>query len=247
MSRFYRARKKPGEKSSNIIIHQLYENAVIPPPQLDFWRLVSIDPGKVNLAFRIEKRYPDGRLEVEVFEKININNIDIVDSGGGTSFKDENLYFKAINFLNNYYQFFMMTNIIIIERQILPNYDMIRLCQHFITYFSLLLKNAPLKPILLEVEPGFKNRFFHMPKGANAHFWVTEKALEILRLRKDEKSIEIIQSHKGRRDKKDDLSVTIVQVEAVLQSLQWAASYPLEPPEFIFEIEEPRFIINISK
>ena len=222
MKPFYMKSNKTG--NSNIIFHQIHDQPVYyPPPLIDFWRIVSIDPGKKNLAIRIDKRYNDGRIEVELYQKINIPfEITDVVLSDTCPIKYNDLYFKVLQLFDNYKSYFLCSNIIIIERQILPNYDMIRLCQHFITYFSILLRNACLQPILLEVEPGFKNRFFSMPKGSNAHKWVVEVALEIMKSRKDEMSIQMISSCKG---KADDLAVTLVQCEAVLQYLKWAMPF----------------------
>ena len=218
MNRFYGQKK-----SANIIIHRI-NNVERQDIDSNFLRIVSIDPGKVNLAFRIETRYNNGRTDVEVYQKININQIEDDSSAENeSSFKSEDVYMKFNNLLNQYIPYFMKTNIIIIERQILPNYDMIRVCQHFITYFTLLLCNSPLNPLLIEVEPGYKNRFFKMPKGSNAHSWVVDRAYELFELRQDIKSSQLLSSQKG---KKDDLAVTAVQAEAVLQSINLARPFP---------------------
>lgn len=218
MKRFYNQKR-----SSNIVIHRI-NNVEKNNIDIKFLRVVSIDPGKVNLALRIETRYNNGRTDVEVYQKININKISETQVDENDSpFKYEDIYLKFINLLNQYIPYYMKTNIVIIERQILPNYDMIRLCQHFITYFTLMLYNSPLNPLLIEVEPGFKNRFFKMPKGSNAHSWAVNKAYELFELRQDNNSTKLLTSQKG---KKDDLAVTAIQSEAVIQSLNLAKPFP---------------------
>lgn len=232
--RFMYAKKKKGNEP-NITFHHIHSIVEDRRWNGNFLRIVSIDPGKINLAFRIEKRFNNGLVEVEALEKINFDEYSVF--GENFSPDEQELYCKCTSFLNIYKEFFQQTHIIIIERQILPNYEMIRLFQHLLTYFTINLRNAPLKPIMMEIEPGMKNRVLGMPKGSNAHTWAIEKGLEILKKRGDQRSIDIIMSHKGRKDKKDDLAVTAIQIEAVFQQLRWAVE-----PEKIVVMEQ---LINV--
>jgi len=206
--------RNPGE-DARLVWHHLYSDVSNRDWSQNFRRIVSIDPGIVNLALRVESRTIDGKIQVEVFEKTNLEKIEIPNSDG-----EETTYFKAISFLDKFRSFFLQSHIIIVERQIMPNYSMVRLQQHFMTYFTFILQESKFYPLLVEIHPRMKNNFFQMPKGSNAKKWIVEKAVEILTQRGDLTSIEMM-SNKFKKEKKDDLSVVVVQIEVVWKQLGW--------------------------
>ena len=184
----------------------------------DYYYILSIDPGKRNFCIRIEYRdLLTGKIVSPVFEKIDIigkeaeDHLMLIDS----------TYLKITNFLDKYIDTIKKCHIILIERQLSINYKMIRLSQHVISYMSIKLKDNPNLPVLIEVSPKLKSGRLGAPKGLSPKDikkWAVVKALELLEIREDNKSIKSIQSAKG--GKKDDFADTIVQIEAFFSLLE---------------------------
>src|SRR5665648_183799 len=121
----------------------------------DYYRVISIDPGTNNFAFRIETRpsycYGDPSNKyfhprTEVLNKISFKQY-VTDDKTGQS----DVYSAVINFLDQYQEWFPSIHMVFVEKQMPFNYKMVRLSQHVITYFQLRLKDSPLLPSILEV------------------------------------------------------------------------------------------------
>lgn len=181
-----------------------------------FYRVVSIDPGKVNFALRIEKRdaYDGTKVTTEQFVRKNFDKStnDGIDHTFDliTSFLDENL----ILLYNSHY--------VIIEKQLSRNYQSLRISQHVLSYVLINLRNAPYLPFILELESAVKGKVLSAPKGQDIKKWSEEKAMEILRQRGDQESIKKILHQKGSKGQKkgDDLADTVVQIEALFTMLE---------------------------
>lgn len=190
--------------------------------KLDFLQIVSIDPSTKNLGLRIERRYPDGRVEMVVFERIsfidtakarrkkgleplaNPNKIEIIPT----------LYRDITNYLNKYREEYFKSHLILIERQLDKNYKCVRIGQHLVSYFSFLLADAELYPDIIEIDSKQKYTQFGTPSNLNESGkkqWLIARVLELCKYRKDYSSYDLIVKEKG---KQDDLSDTIGQIEA---------------------------------
>jgi len=175
-----------------------------------YYQVVSIDPARKNYAIRIERRYNNGWITPIVFDKISIEASNEI---GGITVSDT--YEVLTNFLDKYQKFYEECHFIIIERQLPQNYKVTRVAQHSISYFCLRLHNKPLLPSIVEVDPKLKGKILGAPKGINdkqLKAWAIEKARELLKIRLDTFSIEILDYFKN---KQDDLSDTVCQIEAL--------------------------------
>lgn len=184
-----------------------------------FLQIVSIDPGRKNFAFRIERRYEDGRVLPVVFDKVAVESV-ILTEGVTTT----DTYNVLTNFLEKYSRFYKDCHYILIERQLPVNYQAVRISQHVISYFSLTLKDTLLLPPIIEVDPKLKGKMLGAPKGCSdsqLKQWAVEKAKEMFTEREDEYSLQVLQHFKS---KQDDLSDTACQIEAFLKFISEAGA-----------------------
>lgn len=210
-----------------------------------FLRVVSMDPGIINFAIRVERRPWNLEAEsivTELFKKITfeVQEKDNKEGDGKDGEQDDGLvdgaedglvdetglytascvYTEMNNFLNKHLTLFKGAHLIIIERQIPDNYKMVRASQHVITYFLIHLKDLPHLPLILEIDPKLKSKELHAPKGLNPKQikqWSIFKAREYLKHRGDTMSLKIIEDAQKR--KRDDLSDTVIQIEAICHYL----------------------------
>lgn len=175
-----------------------------------YYQVVSIDPARKNYAIRIERRYHAGRIEPIVFNKESIESYQME---GDTSVCYT--YQQVTAFLDKYEQFYDDCHFIIIERQLPQNYKATRIAQHSISYFSIKLKNKPLLPSIVEIDPKLKGKLLGAPKGINDRqlkSWSVEKGRELCIMREDDYSLGVLNHFKN---KQDDLCDTICQIEAL--------------------------------
>lgn len=201
-----------------------------------YYQVISIDPARKNYAMRIERRYHNGWITPIVFDKVSIEAIDEVE--GITIY---NTYQVLTAFLEKYQQFYDDCHFIIIERQLPQNYRATRIAQHSISYFSIRLHNRPLLASIVEVDPKLKGKVLGAPKGINdkqLKAWAIEKARNLLIVRLDHFSIQVLDCF---RNKQDDLSDTICQIEALF--ICWGL-LPTEPPPVTGPDSTP--LINIK-
>jgi hypothetical protein len=179
--------------------------------RVDETRVVSIDPGLKNFCFRIEHRNKiTGIITMEAFEKIDLIG-DYID---GKSLVVV-LYRNSILLLEKFIDLIYNSHLVIIERQLSKNYKMVRFSQHIISYLTMRLMDNPYKTVILEIDSKLKSRQLNAPKGLNAKEikkWSIQRADVVLKIRKDQNSLNII---KKAKSKKDDLSDAINQIEAV--------------------------------
>lgn len=189
-----------------------------------YYQVISIDPAaKNNYALRIERRYHNGWITPVVYDKTAIYE---VRQEGETTIS--NTYEVLTAFLTKYQQFYDDCHFVIIERQLPQNYQATRVAQHTITYFSLRLHNKPLLPGIIEVDPKLKGKMLGAPKGINEKqlkSWAVVKARELLAIRQDTFSLEVLDHF---RNKQDDLSDTVLQIEAVF--ICWGLPSTGPPP-----------------
>lgn len=192
-----------------------------------YYRIVSIDPGRVNFAFRIEKRYLSGYpIETEVFVKIDLGDISVMCG-------------NLTTFLDTYAHIYDTVHIFMIEKQLYVSYKALRVSQHAITYFMLKTKDKPLLPVIMDVDPKLKSRILDAPPYLNStglKKWAIDEAINLLTIRDDQKGLEIMRS--ATASKKDDLADTVVQCEAVCRYLGYGKTSPR--PRLMIEIVQKR-------
>jgi hypothetical protein len=191
----------------------------------DYYQVVSIDPARKNYALRIERRYFDGRIIPIAFDKTVIESIEEVD---GVIIN--HTYDVLTTFLNKFVKLYDDCHFIIIERQLPQNYKATRIAQHSLTYFGIILYNKPLLPSLIEVDPKLKGRVLGAPKGINdkqLKSWAIEKGRELLTMRNDTHSLDVLTKFKK---KQDDLCDTVCQIEALFITWKFKPTIQMPPP-----------------
>lgn len=188
----------------------------------DYYQVVSIDPSLKNLGFRIERRYINGKIIPIAYMRKNFAPQIPKDENGNPIVEQLIIcdYYESItNFLDQYHNEFMNTHFVIIERQLPHNHKAVRISQHVVTYFCIKLKNAPLLPIIVEVDSKLKSRQLGVPKGLGERQnkkWLIEKAKELLQLHGDLQSYNQLIKVK----KADDLADVVCQVEALFSYMK---------------------------
>lgn len=195
-----RKSEKPSDKWFDVINPHHVETSL----PLGEIRVISIDPAWKNLAIRGSKRYTHGptTITMELFEKLCFH-------------PDLPSTFRQIyDFLDSQKEYFRSANLLIIERQMLENYRMIRISQHIISYFYKLWEDQPHHPLIVEVDSKLKGWMlgFDRRRDFDLKEWSPIKAKEILAFHCDLKSIEIMNS---LTTKEDDLGDTVCQEEAL--------------------------------
>lgn len=189
-----------------------------------YYRIVSIDPGRKNLAIRIETRSYDSKtVYTEVLEKYDIEDYICDDINVG---KETYIYDTINEILNYYMPLILQSHFIIIERQMTINYRMVRISQAIISFFLLMLKSAIYGPLIYEVSSKLKTKMLDAPKGLNpkdTKKWAVDLALLILQFRGDSESYTKIQN--APASKKDDYSDVVVQIEALFKYLGLSTTF----------------------
>jgi hypothetical protein len=188
-----------------------------------YYQVISIDPARKNYGFRIERRYHNGWITPIVFDKTAVESFE---QEGDTIIC--NTYQVLTAFLTKYEQFYDDCHFIIIERQLPQNYKASRIAQHTISYFSIRTHNKPLLPSIIEIDPKLKGKILGAPKGTTdkqLKTWAIEKARELLSIRKDDFSLQVLDHF---RNKQDDLSDTVCQAEALF--ICWGLQPTCPPP-----------------
>ena len=193
-----------------------------------FRRFVSIDPGGLrrtnqrSFGFRIERRPMDsGPIKMEVFEVVKFTH------PSDEYLKDNSvseLYKRITEYLDRYREFYKQTHVVVIEEQLPINTKSVRVMQHVISYFSIILKDLPLLPMIIEIDNKLKTQALDSPRNLNEKGikdWSIEIAKQLLQLRGDTNSIQIIIEER----KKDDLADTVLQVEALCICMGWPSTY----------------------
>jgi hypothetical protein len=190
----------------------------------EYFQVVSIDPARKNYAMRIERRYKNGWITPIVFDKVSIESIE---KEGENIINDT--YKVLTKFLDKYKEFYDGCHYIIVERQLPKNYKAVRISQHTISYFLLYLSNKPLLPSIIEIDSQLKGKMLGAPKGMKENYlktWSVEKAKELLTMREDNYSLDILKVFKR---KQDDLSDTVCQIEALF--IYWGLGKTVPPPK----------------
>lgn len=214
MSHF--VKKIPKSQEPDKSLHVIYYPHTIPYTERnwnqDYYQVLSIDPGKIkNFSYRIERRYHNGKIVPIVFDKIDFEST--IQEGTTTV---NNSYQILTNFLNKYSKFYDDCHFFVIEKQLPNNYQAVRVSQHVISYFSIMLHNKPLLPAIVELDSRLKGKCLGAPSGLGdkqLKTWSVEKARYLLSLRDDTFSLGVLDCFKN---KQDDLCDTVCQIEALM-------------------------------
>jgi len=193
-------------------------------------RVISVDPGVTHYAIRVEERSTKsvGSIDTLLFDKIGLKKgeqeltTDLVSP----------LYTFVLDFLDRHKELFRTCHMVIIEKQLPVNYRAVRMSQHTLSYFMILLKNKePELPMFFEVAPTLKGRELGVPPNLNERglkLWAIDKARELLTNRNDKVGLAVLNRKvNGRKEKKDDLSDVICQIEALFSYFEWPLTKPV--------------------
>ena len=202
---------------------------------------VSIDPAINNFALRIEKRYRTGYIETIYMVKVDFSQYGDVSETQGTTHVNPQILEAATSLILNLSIAMQETRIVAIERQMAINYKSSRIFQHLLTLFRMIVPNFRNYCIITDVSPKLKGRILGAPKGLNKaglKEWAVEKAIEILTWRNDQSALAIIRQHRGKaKTKADDLSDTVVQIEALFILLRGVFT---QPPQALYIGPQPQ-------
>jgi hypothetical protein len=193
-----------------------------------YYQVVSVDPAVNNMGFRIERRYRDGRIVPLAYTRQNFYVAPPVDAEGKPMVEAGMVYetYELVTrFLDEFTSMFQESHIFIIERQMPQNYKAVRFSQHIITYFTLRLKDAPLLPLIVEVDNKLKSRQMGAPRGIGERqvkTWLIEKAKELLAMREDTWSLNLLTKER----KRDDLADVVCQIEAFFSYMGLPTTVP---------------------
>src|SRR3990172_11018807 len=156
---------------------------------------ISIDPGIKNFAIRIERRLPDGRVI-----KIHFDKVDFMpDQVEGDRAESAKINPEAIMAMTNYFlsliPIMIESRLVVLERQIAKYPKTLRVFQHWLTLFLTHVHLFTYPCIITDVSAKLKTDLLGAPKRMNQNEtkqWDIEKALELLALRQEEDSIQII-------------------------------------------------------
>lgn len=178
----------------------------------DYLQVVAVDPGQVNFAFRIERRYKDGKIKPIAFWK--------------EEFKYQP-YCKITAKLDEFLDDFRETHVFLVEKQPPRSVAINRIMQHALSYFINKTQNFPLLPAVYEMSAKIKGRELGYDRSNNLKNWASIEARKLLNIRNDKWSLEVMDRWlikpplSERRGKKlrniykdDDLADTIVMIEA---------------------------------
>jgi len=214
-------------------------------------RIFFCDPGISHFAVRIEERNirRDETIKTLLFEKIGLAKEEQEPDRDNVT----KIFTFVQDFLDNHKELFLTCHMILIEKQLPVNYRTVRMSQHVLTYFMILLKNKePELPMFIEVAPTLKGRELGAgnlnEKGIKQ--WSVVKAIELLTIREDKKGLEVMNRKiKGRKEKKDDLADCVTTIEAVCSQFGWPLTKPIKKVTLniipvISEIKKPKLIIT---
>lgn len=186
-------------------------------------RIVSVDPGVTHFAIRVEERNikHNDVITTLFYDKVGLKKEEQELDNDNVS----KIFTFIQDFLDKNKELFKTCHIILIEKQLPINYRATRMSQHVLTYFMVLLKNELTLPCFLEVSPTLKGKQLGSPPNINERGlkqWAIEKGTELLTMRNDKVGLQVLQRKiNGRKEKKDDLADTILQIEAIFSYFGW--------------------------
>lgn len=210
-------------------------------------RIISVDPGITHYAIRVEERSTKsvGFIKTLLFDKIGLKKDDQVLSKDLVS----PLYTFLMPFLDQHKELFKTCHMVVIEKQLPINYRAVRMSQHTLSYFMILMKNqVPELPMFFEIAPTLKGRELGVPPNLNERglkLWAIEKARELMVDRSDKIGLAILDRKvNGRKEKKDDLSDVVCQIEALFSYFNWPLTKPVV--KLSLGITQPSSVVTLQ-
>jgi hypothetical protein len=177
--------------------------------QQDHYMVVSCDPAVRNFALRIEKRYKSGEIVM-----IDCEKFDLADT------PERSRYEILYDHFDRFRDKFRDVHIFVCERQLPKNFDARQIAQHAMSYFIGMRHETRIyNPVILDISSKNKGYQLGVPPKCPPPLlkkWAILRAAELFKARKDEKSYELLETYK----KKDDISDTAVQIEALFRMLK---------------------------
>lgn len=217
---FSRGKKNDGKKKEKRPAFMVVNGVENWKPMLNSLQefiVVSVDPGLINLGFRIERRTRLSQnsnycsVETLVMERIEFS-FDFTSD----SMPVFNTVSKFLDLFSNYYP---RVCVYMVEQQQIPEaYKIIRIAQHITTYFSMITRAYP-GAIVAEISPKAKTKFLGAPPKMGREGtveWGRNEGLKYLHMRKDLYGLNRYHTY---QDKADDIMVTVIQVEAIFKHL----------------------------
>ena len=193
-------------------------------------RIISIDPGVTHYAIRVEERNVK---KIDIITTIFYDKVGLKKDEQELTSDNESLLFTFIQkFLDDNKEKFIGCHMVIIEKQLPINYRAVRMSQHTLTYFMILLKNRPELAMFFEVAPTLKGKELGAPPNINEKglkLWAVEKARELLTIREDKVGLAILnRTVGGKKEKKDDISDSLIQIEALFSFFGWPLTQKIQ-------------------
>lgn len=180
-------------------------------PETPFYQVISLDPATRNFAFRVERRWIDGKVETKRYEKFDFSYEDPITCNLS--------YQRALQTAKTFERDALESHYVISERQLPQNYKAVRMSQNIISFFLQCAERSKLKTIVIEVNPRLKGYMLGAPKGCTdkqLKAWSVEKTTEIFKERNDTVGLAVL----AKTKKKDDLADTVSQSEAFFELVQ---------------------------
>lgn len=180
--------------------------------QQDYRQIATFDIGYDNLARRISRRYlSPQRIETFVYEKIPIS-LETDEEGYRVLFNELQAW------LDREKDKYFSTHVVIIEWQLPQNYKAVRISTFILSYFLMVLKDAPLLPFIVEMRSGFKDDYYPELKPLNQNARkakCVELGIDLLKLQGDTFSLDILEggTSKKKKTKRDDYADLVLMEE----------------------------------
>ena len=220
--------KKPANPKGKYIIHSDHQRL---PVERDITQYLAFDPGRKNLAMRVERRHKSylddycaliltiaqGKHQI-VYQRVRV----------GTGSKSK-ATLQIHSLLHTYVAHYDRLNIVLIEGQMDKNREMMHLQYTVISYFLLLY------PHIVVVEIGSKLKSINLgaPPKLTQHFlkkWGCAKAMSLATRRNDRKFIHYIEKQTKGKLKKDikidDDCDTLIEIEAFCVEAEYQLTEP---------------------
>jgi hypothetical protein len=181
----------------------------------EYIQVVSIDPAVKNLAIRIERWNKNKKVIPIYFNKLDL----LKEQKENNEEEDFNFAFKSLfKLMKELESLFKQSHVFVIERQLPVNYKPVRISQHIITFIAMSIYNNDLLASIYEVDPKLKGEMFGAGKLGEKELkdWAVQKALELLKLREDNDSLDVMKLYPR---KQDDLADTIMQTCALFRHI----------------------------
>lgn len=183
----------------------------------DCLQWVGIDPGTENLGIRVEKRYPDGQVELVAMGKYRL----------GKDQERENVICRsiAVNVLQLFEMYeghFKASHVIAIERQLPYNLPACRVAWFMIMRLTTILRNLPHRPILVEVDPKLKFSGLGCPKGITKpqqKIWIVDFMRKLYEIRGDTATLSEFRKASGKGDE-------IAEPGAIIETIAREMGFP---------------------